>query len=126
MSTAQTDRAGSRSVRVAAIQATPVFLDREATVARACLLIAEAAALGARVIAFPEVWISGYPVWLDAAPGAALWDHPPAKRAFARLVASAISIPSAEVDRLGEATRRAGAYVVVGAHELGGSTLYAS
>ena len=126
MNSMQTGETGKQGVRVAAVQATPVFLDREATVARACLLIAEAAALGARVIAFPEVWISGYPVWLDAAPGAALWDHPPAKRAFARLVASALSIPGAEVERLGEAARRAGAYVVVGAHELGGSTVYAS
>ncbi len=115
-----------RPFRVAAVQATPVFLDREATITKGCALIAEAAGQGARVIAFPEVWVAGYPVWLDFAPGAALWDHPPAKRAFARLVASAVQVPGPAVERLGAAAREAGAYVVMGAHELGGSTIYAS
>ncbi len=55
-----------------------------------------------------------------------LWDHPPAKRAFARLVASAITVPGPEVARLGAAARAAGAYVVIGVHELGGGTIYAS
>ncbi len=112
--------------RAAAVQATPVFLDRAATVAKACALIARAGAEGARLIAFPEVWVAGYPVWLDHAPGAALWDHPPAKRAFARLVASAITVPGPETAQLGDAARAAGAYVVIGVHELGGGTVYCS
>ncbi len=115
-----------RPFRVAAVQATPAFLDREATIAKGCALIARAGAEGARLIAFPEVWVAGYPVWLDFAPGAALWDHPPAKRAFARLVASAVTVPGPETARLGAAARAASAYVVMGAHELGGGTLYCS
>jgi len=112
--------------RVAAVQATPVFLEREATIAKGCALIARAGGEGARLIAFPEVWVAGYPVWLDAAPGAALWDHPPAKRAFARLVASAVTVPGPETARLGAAARAAGAYVVIGVHELVGGTIYAA
>jgi len=119
-------KANSGPFRVAAVQATPVFLDREATIAKGCALIAQAGAEGARIIAFPEVWVAGYPVWLDNAPGAALWDHPPAKRAFARLVASAVTVPGPETARLGAAARAAGAYVVMGIHELGGGTLYCS
>ncbi len=115
-----------QTFRVAAVQATPAFFDRDATTARACEWIAEAAAGGTRLIAFPEVFISGYPVWLDAAPGAALWDHPPAKQAFRRLVASAVTVPGPHVAQLGAAARRANAYVVIGVHELGGSTIYAS
>lgn len=115
-----------RPFRVAAVQATPAFLDREATIAKGCALIARAGAEGARLIAFPEVWVAGYPVWLDFAPGAALWDHPPAKRAFARLVASAVRVPGPETARLGAAARAAKAYVVMGVHELGGGTLYCS
>jgi len=115
-----------RPFRVAAVQATPAFLDREATIAKGCALIARAGAEGARLIAFPEVWVAGYPVWLDLAPGAALWDHPPAKRAYARLVASAVRVPGPETARLGAAARAAGAYVVIGVHELAGSTLYCS
>ncbi len=112
--------------RVAAVQSTPVFLDRDATVEKTCRLIAHAASEGARLIAFPEVWIPGYPVWLSEAPGAALWGHEPARQVFRRLVANAISIPSPQVERIGNAAREANAYVVVGVHELSGGTLYCS
>ena len=43
--------------KVAAVQATPVFLDREATIDKACELIAEASSEGARLIVFPEAFI---------------------------------------------------------------------
>lgn len=119
-------RGGVPPFRVAVVQATPVFLDREATVEKGCALIAAAAAQGARIIAFPEVWVSGYPVWMDNSPEAAYWDHRPAKEIFARLVASAIEVPGPEVARFGAAAKAANAYVVLGAHELGGSTVYCS
>ena len=47
----------------AAIQNSPVFLDATATVAKAVDLIAEAAGNGASLIAFPEVFVPGYPYW---------------------------------------------------------------
>lgn len=117
---------GCERFRVAAVQSTPVFLDRDATVEKTCELIAKAAAQGARLIAFPEVWIAGYPVWISDAPGAALWGHDPARQVFRRLVASCVTVPSPQVERIGEAARQANAYVVVGAHELGGGTVYCS
>ena len=49
--------------KAAAIQAAPVFLNREATVEKACRLILEAANRGAQLIVFPEVFIAGYPYW---------------------------------------------------------------
>ena len=47
----------------AAVQAAPVFLDADATTDKAVDLIATAAGEGAKLIAFPEVFIPGYPYW---------------------------------------------------------------
>src|SRR5947209_4462509 len=53
---------------VAAVQAAPVFMDREATIAKACEFIHEAGSQGARVIVFPEAFIPAYPDWVWAIP----------------------------------------------------------
>ena len=53
---------------VAAVQATPVFLDRDATVDRACELTAKAAGAGASLVVFPEVFVPGYPDWVWRTP----------------------------------------------------------
>jgi len=45
------------TIKAAAVQAEPVVLDREATAAKACQLIAESAANGAELIIFPEMFI---------------------------------------------------------------------
>lgn len=110
--------------RVAAVQAAPVILDREASVAKACRLIAEAGAGGAKLAVFPETWLPGYPCWLDVAPGAAFWDHEPAKEVFARLVANSVDVPGPATDALGQAAREAGCAVAMGINERDGRTLY--
>ena len=91
---------------------------------KACTLIAEAANLGARIIAFPETWLPGYPVWLDFAPEAALWDSQPAKVLYRHLAHNSISIPGQHLERLLAAARDTGTYLVMGAHERLGATLY--
>lgn len=111
--------------KVAVVQAAPIFLDRDATVERACAWIAEAAGQGARLIAFPEAFLPGYPDWV--------WSVPAGKRAvhaalYAELVSQSVSIPGPEVARLAEAARKAGAYVVMGLNErnteASGTSLY--
>lgn len=54
----------STTVKVAVTQHEPVWFDLQATVDKTCRLIEEAAANGAQLIAFPEVWITGYPAWI--------------------------------------------------------------
>ena len=53
-----------KPVTVAAVQASPVFLDRGATTTKACDLIAKAAGEGAGLIVFPEAFVPGYPDWV--------------------------------------------------------------
>lgn len=54
----------SNIVKVAVTQHEPVWFDLQATVDKTCRLMEEAAANGAQLIAFPEVWITGYPAWI--------------------------------------------------------------
>lgn len=51
-------------VKVAVAQAEPVYFDLQGAVAKAINIIAEAAQKGAQLVAFPEVWIPGYPSWI--------------------------------------------------------------
>ncbi len=59
------------SFKIAAVQAAPVFLEREATVDKACNLIEQVGKAGARLAVFPECFIPAYPVWC--------WFIPPAE-----------------------------------------------
>jgi predicted amidohydrolase len=113
----------SESIRVAAVQASPVFLDREATVDKAVRLIEEAAAAGARLVAFPETWIPAYPTWIFGAAG---WEDPRSKRVFGRLSENAVEVPSPATDALCRAAAASHAVVVMGMTERAGGTLYNS
>lgn len=110
--------------KAAAIQAKPVWLDRAATVAKACRLIDEAAADGNRLIVFPEAWVPTFPYWPRAL---AQPDKQLSQEAYVALWREAIHIPGPETDALGEAARRANATVVIGVNERddrAGATLY--
>ena len=97
-------------LRVAAVQAAPVFLNREASVEKACRLIREAGAGGAKVIGFPEGFIPGHPLWYHFRPATdATSNH-----LAARLFANSVTVPGRETEQLAEAARAAGAYVVMG------------
>src|ERR671935_182626 len=95
----------------AAVQAAPVFLDRDATVEKTVALIEEAAENGAKLVAFPETWIPGYPSWISHA---AEWDEPRSKRVFARLQRNSVQVPGPATDVLCRAARETGVHVVVG------------
>ena len=81
-------------VKVAAVQAASVFLDREGSTEKACRLIREAGRNGARVIGFPEGFIPAHPVWYHhhAATGAL------SNRLATELFKNAVEIPGPETD----------------------------
>ncbi|HUF03266.1 MAG TPA: carbon-nitrogen hydrolase family protein [Aridibacter sp.] len=113
-----------KTVRAALVQKPPVFLNLEESVAKLSDLALECANEGAEIIVFPETWLPGYPVWLDDAPEAALWEHPPAKRLFGYLFENSVEVPGPDFGKLVEAAKESGAYLVVGMHEREGGTLY--
>ena len=97
--------------KAAAVQAAPVFLDTAKTVDKACSLIREAAANGAKLVAFPEVYVPGYPYWNWIVP------PPEGSRWFRRLYQASIAAPGPEVDLLAATARDCGVVVVIGVNE---------
>jgi len=100
-------------LRVAAIQSAPIFLNREATTSKACDLISQAAANGARFIVFPECFIPAFPHWFEFYPAKGSL----CGRLNQELFANSVEVPSPTTDALAAAARRASAYVVMGINE---------
>lgn len=80
-------------------------------------LTREAAASGARLVAFPETWLPGYPAWLDACRDAALWDHAPVKQVFRRMAEHSVVVGGASGERLAQIARDAEVTLVIGVCE---------
>ena len=104
--------------RAAAIQAAPVFLDLDASVDKAVKLIAEAAAHGAELIAFPETWLPGYPwfIWLDSPA----WGM----QFIQRYHDNSLVYGSPQAERLAKAAKDHSIMVVMGHSEKSGGSLY--
>jgi len=114
----------SGSFGVAIVQRPSAFLNLEESLLRAETAIAEAAGQGARVIAFGETWLTGYPAWIDSAPEAALWNHPPARALYTRLIQQSPSLDGEELARIHRVAHAHDCDVVMGMHERRGNTLY--
>src|SRR5437016_14131025 len=111
--------------KIAAVQAAPVFFDREATVDLVCARIAEAGTAGAKLVVFPESFVPGYPDWV--------WTVPAGRGAvlgalYAKLLSNAVTIPSDATRRVGQAAAEAGVVVALGVternDEASGTTMY--
>jgi predicted amidohydrolase len=106
----------------AAVQATPVYLDKKATTEKACRLIREAGSQGAKLVVFPELFIAMYPLWV---PDVFNSDPQEAERYIGRswyehwsdYIDEAVEVPGPETAQLGEAAREAEATVVIGVNE---------
>ena len=100
-------------VRAAAVQASSVFLDREASTAKACDLIRRAGDGGAQLIAFPEGFVPGHPLWFHFHPATSKV----ANDLSVALFENAVEIPGTEIDLLRRAAADAAAYVAIGVCE---------
>jgi len=110
-----------KAFTAAAVQAAYVLMDRDKSTEKVVERIGEAARQGAELIVFPEAFVPGTPIWIDSVP---IWDGD--EEWYARLVDQAVVVPSPTTQRIGDAAREAGAYVVVGVDEREphGTTIY--
>jgi aliphatic nitrilase len=94
--------------KAAACHAAPVFLDSARTIDKAVSLIEEAANNGAALVAFPESFVPGFPIW--SALRAPIVNHD----FFRALAREALRVDGPEIGRIGAAARRHGVYVSLG------------
>ncbi|MBA4044421.1 MAG: carbon-nitrogen hydrolase [Erythrobacter sp.] len=105
------------TLSVAVVQAAPIPLAFQAGIDKALRLAREAIDAGARVVAFGETFLGGYPLWLDEAPGAALWDHPGSKALHRIMLEQAVVANDERLLPLQELADASGAIISIGAHE---------
>jgi nitrilase len=108
---------GDPRVVAAAVQASPVVLELEATLLKLAGLVEAAADRGARLIVLPEAFVSAYPASQVFGPVFGGFTDPAAGAAFRRLASGAVLVPGPETERMGAAARKARAHVCVGVNE---------
>jgi aliphatic nitrilase len=106
--------------KIAVVQAAPVFLNAKASTDKAIGLIAEAGANSAKLLAFPEVFVPGYPWWL--------WLGTPAwgMQFVSRYHANSLRADGPELASIAAAAAKAKINVVMGFSEIEGGSLYIS
>lgn len=109
----------SPKVKVAAVQAAPVVLDREATLEKLAALAERAADNGARIIVFPEAFVPAYPASQVFGPVFGGFSDAKAGPAFERLARNAVAVPSAATEAIGRVAKKARAHLCVGVNERG-------
>jgi nitrilase len=106
------------AVTVAAVQGTPVFCDRDATIEKVGRLTKEAATNDAQLVAFPEGFVPTYPDWV--------WRKTPwsDRDWYARWVDQCVDVPGPAVDALAAIAREHGVYLAIPVNERDGGTVY--
>ncbi len=109
------------TIKVAAVQAAYVMMDREGTLNKVEELLAEPAVRAADLVLFPESFVPGTPIWIDSNP---VWDGD--EQWFTMFAQQAVAVPSETTERLGAAALEAGVYLVIGVSERepSGGTIY--
>src|SRR3984893_4967452 len=108
-------------VRVAAVQASYVLMAQQGTRDRGAELTGKAAAHGAQLVVFPEVFVPGTPIWIDTRP---IWDGD--DDWFRLLAENAVVVPGPATERLAGLARDHGLWLVIGVEEREryGGTIY--
>jgi nitrilase len=104
------------TIRVAAVQMAPAFLDRAATIAKVLDAMSDAATQQVRLIAFPETFVPGYPAWADFTH-ASHFNHPVQKQAWSQYLDAAVDIERGDLAPIVDATADMDMFVYLGVAE---------
>ena len=117
------------TIRIAAAQIAPVWLDRAATIAKVVSYVHQAADESAQLVAFGEALIPGYPFWIEWTDGAR-FDSAVQKSLHAHYLDQAVQIEAGHLEPVCEAARARGITVIVGCIERpgdrGGHSVFAT
>jgi nitrilase len=117
----------NKTLRVASAQVSPIFLNKEKTIRKACDVIKEAGENKAKLVVFPEAFVSGYPDWVWMVQNSK--SHT-LNELYTELLENSISIPDEHTKQLCEAAKEYGIHIVIGINERNlessGSSLYNS
>jgi nitrilase len=107
-------KVNNQKYKVAAVQDSPVFLDKKETTQKTIKIIKEAASNRAELVLFPEAFISGYPDWV--------WTVPPSNKdmmssLFSLMYDSAVSIGDSEIAEIQKTAKDLQIFVVIGFNE---------
>ncbi|MDX1700892.1 MAG: carbon-nitrogen hydrolase family protein [Melioribacteraceae bacterium] len=105
--------------KIAAAQLSPIFLNKDKTIDKACKAILEAGSKGAELIVFPEAYIPGYPDWVWLIPNSKASDL---DKLYIKLVENSLSIPDYSTAKLCKAAKSAKINVVMGLQEINSET----
>jgi len=101
--------------KASAVQTSPVFLNVDKTIEKAISFIKEASSNGAQLIAFPEVFVAGYPYWN--------WIMTPVQGSkwYEKLYKNSVGVTDESVKPLFQAAKDFNMHVVIGINERGDS-----
>ena len=115
------------SLRVAVAQIAPVWLDRDATLAKVLRWIEDAADAGAQLVVFGEALVPGYPFWVERTDGAR-FDSALQKRLYAHYLDQGVCLQDGDLASVQALAARRGIAVYLGvverARDRSGHTLY--
>lgn len=114
----------ANSISVAVVQSAPIPLAVGHCIEKARGLAEKAIHDGAKIVAFGETFLGGYPLWLDEAPRAAMWDHPGTRALHRILLEQAVFVGDPRLAGLQELCDQSGAVISIGAHERCRQSLY--
>lgn len=114
----------SQHYNIAIVQDAPITLDISGGIKQAAQLAEQAFKQGAQLVAFGETFLGGYPIWLDEASGAALWNHPGTRAMHKLMLEHAVRENDDRLALLQDLCDKYKGSISIGAHERRRSSLY--